>query len=315
MHEALRTAAKLYRAQGPMHKLATFRPNGDTPSDLRAEYLRTPHEFGLHARDDILGWSRQASNATLLKTDTYPAIAALVLFERERPEAVRYIRALASDRTPGEFSWLQEQLSLMHWTPKQLNTMMEFTSSTSVNVVADKPPLLNTFMNAMDRHGRASLDPNWLSERLFSYSLIELIEPFENMTMHKAALALSWERLIRSTALASGSQETGSQQAAADWHCRGPTRNDCLDLARMLDVACVRLAEQGETGVENKWRERSAIVLPWVSMMGSTLREGQRALDIYQTMDPGLLTFSTIASAVDSPELDAIDNVSELLCP
>ena len=95
MHDALRRASNLYRDDSPMHKMVTFRPNKDTPPDLRADYLRNPYAFGMNSREDILAWSRQASNATLLKMEMYTGISALVLFERERPEATELLRRLA----------------------------------------------------------------------------------------------------------------------------------------------------------------------------------------------------------------------------
>ena len=189
-----------------MHKMVTFRPNNDTPPDLRGEYLRAPHAFGMNSREDRLAWFRQASKATLLKME-------------------------------------------------------------------------------------------------------EFLGPVESVNMHKDTLVKMWKRLVLARVQEWHVDE--AKFAAVFWHLSAPSRQQCLDLAAMLEDTYA--AESAS--FERLWQHKNSIFLPWVSMMGTNPEEGQRALDMYQLLDPGLLTFTTIASALASPQLDTIDNVSELLCP
>ena len=208
MHDALRRASKLYQADSPMHKMVTFRPNNDTPPDLRAAYLRDPHAFGMNSREDRLAWFRQASKATLLKMD-------------------------------------------------------------------------------------------------------ELLGPVESVNMHKATLVKMWKRLVLADPRVQEWHVDEAKFAAVCWHLSAPSRQQCLDLAAMLEGTYA--AESAS--FERLWQYKNPIFLPWVSMMGTNPEEGQRALDMYQLLDPGLLTFTTIANALSSPQLYTIDNVSELLFP
>lgn len=311
MHNALRKAAQLYRADLPMHKMVTFRPNNDTPSDLRADYLRIPHAFGMNSRDDILAWSRQASNATLLKMETYTGISALVLFERERPEATALLKKLAEKRILVEFRWVQEKLASMPLSQKQLSILNVFTEMNAANIWVGNIALLANFVAQTRRSSKAEVNTTWFEGHLDSCGLIELLGPFESVNMHKATLTASWQRLVLADSHVQESHADDAQRAAVSWHQRAPSRQDCLDLAAMLEGTYA--AESAS--FERLWQHRNPIFLPWISMMGTNSEEGQLALDMYQQFDPGLLTFTTIANTLANPQLDTIDNVSELLCP
>ena len=311
MHDALRRASKLHQADSPMHKMVTFRPNNDTPPDLRAEYLRNPHAFGINSREDILAWSRQASNATLLKMEMYTGISALVLFERERPEATALLQRLADKRIVVEFRWVQEKLASMPLSQKQLIILDVFTEIGAANIWVGNIALLANFVAQSENYATVEINQIWLDIQLDSCGLIELLGPFESVNMHKATLTASWQRLVLADAHVQESHADDAQRAAVSWHQRAPSRQDCLDLAAMLEGTYA--AESAS--FELLWQHRNPIFLPWISMMGTNAEEGQLALDMYQQFDPGLLTFTTIANALANPQLDTIDNVSELLCP
>ena len=322
MHDALRMGAKLYKDAAPLYRTVRFVPNKDTPPDVRAEYLRAPYVFGISNRDDILGWTRHASNATVLKMGNHTGVQALILFERERPEAFNHMHMLVLNRTVGEFSWLQDKLATMQWSEKQLDIMGSFVATHVADIWRDKPNLLNAFVEAAERYGRPLVDGKWLNERLENYPLGNLMQPFGNATVHKASLAESWRRVAGvNIAVSAGGLKTDSTiyaqavDAANGWHARGVTKKDCLDLAQMFDAGMARLQAEGYTAPGVQWREHSPSLLPWLSMLGPTPEEGQRAVEIYQQLDPDLLTFLTIATAVCGPQMDTIDNASELLCP
>lgn len=315
MHEALRTAAKLHKSDSLGYPTVRFCPNEDTPSDVRAQYLREPQTFSISNREDILGWTRQASNATVLKMTQNLGVQALVLFERERAEAYSCMRSLAINRTGGEFEWLQKKLAAMPWSEKQLDTMVALMPTNVGNVWIEKLPLLDTLLNEMERYRRPPVEPRWVDALLETCALSDLALPFNNATMHKASLAKNWQRIMESSAAV---QEWGIEQAVAGakgWHARGPKQQDCLDLAMLFDGATMRVQTQAHSNIASLWQERAPIVLPWVSMLGTTPEEGQRAVDIYQQLDPDLLTFARIAVAMAGPSMDTFDNISELLCP
>lgn len=314
MHDALRDAAKRYKDESPRYRTVRFCPNLDTPADVRAEYLRDPDTFGIACKDDLLGWTRHASNATVLKMTRNAGVQALILFERERPEAYPRMNVLADNRTRG-FSWFQDKVGAMQWSEKQLDVMVAFTQAQSSNIWAGKPALLGTLLGQLEKHGRPPVEPLWFNERLENYSLLELIQPFDNATLHKAALAQCCARLMRPNSDSQVSQLESAAGAAHAWHARKPTHQDCLDLANRLDLALAGLRKEGSTGPDIKWRERSPMVLPWISMLGATPEDGQQAINLYQQLDPELLTFTTLAFALSGPKLDTIDNASELLCP
>jgi hypothetical protein len=315
MHDALRMGIKLHRAASPMHNTGVFRPNKDTPPDVRAEYLQAPHAFGLDSREDILAWSRQASNATILKMTTHSGIAALVLFERERPEAATHLRLMYENGKQDEFAWLQHKLATMPWSRKQLDTMLDVTKSNASRNWMKTPQLLDAFCGEMESHQRV-VNHNWLSECLAQYSVEKLMQPFENTTMQKTSLVEYWRRLIQATDHFQEQAFQQTQAAAISWHARSPSQQDCLELARMLDSASLSLQTQCYSEPATAWQERWPVVLPWVFMLGRTSEEGQRAVETYQQFDPALLNFTIIAVSLSVPAMvDTIDNAPELLCP
>ena len=313
MHEALRTAAKLYKSQIRIYKMVAFRPNKDTPPDLRAEYLRTPYAFGFNAQDDLLGWARQASNATLLKMETFTEVATLVLFERNRQEVIPHIRRLAETKAFGDFGWLQDRLSLFPWNEKQLEIMATCSDSSALNIWANKFVLLDHFVVQAERHNIDVGDKKWLDTLLDRYNFSTLLSPCQSVRVQKAALAQGFRHFFRCNKQVQESSLEAVWTALNVWHARKPTETDCLDLANMLDEKILEIATKST--ITPDWEERLAVIVPWLSMVCPTMEQSQKALTLYGTVDPALLTFSTISNAMADSTMDDIDNASELLCP
>lgn len=321
MHAALRSGAKQYAQEhryNPSRTPLCF--NKDTPPDLRAQYLVNSNQYGLESYGSKLSWMRQVSHGTLSKT-THQAVAAQVFFERERPEVKDVFRKMVDCLNKSDRQELTKALLSQAWSPVQMELMSQIFLDPSLNIWYRNPDFLDHYAGQAAVHGKA-MNPVLLRDKAGELHNEYWMRPYKNVDLQQEILCTLFVQQTKLFGFRSGTDSTADMLAShykqfdplAVWHAHNPASDRCIGLASSLDRAYQEATKKAPRLVTD-WEHREQWLQVWVSLLGSTPKESQEAVAMYNTMDPALLSFTTIAQAVYAPSVERIENMSELLCP
>ncbi len=326
VHAALRLAAKqhVHASKSSWRDHKSFRANLDTPSDIQANYLQNPHDFGLSRFSDVLSWAQQASSATLLKMTRFRGAALLVLMERNHGQAVARLNVFMENSSTDELNDLKSALLAPKapWSLAAVQAFSQLPDAIAHRLWYKNVELLKRFQHEALLQGQVGM-PSAVAKRLMgSYPMVDLMLPWPSLPMQSAALETAWERI----AIAAGNDPDGvpasasewkawAQQGLDSWQAHNPTPEQCMQLALALDACVPQCANHIRENMAHLWRERPDWLEPWIRMVGNTVHASEEAWSMYKSIDPDLLSFSSLAVGSIAQLPEPVPNLSELLCP
>ena len=254
----------------------------------------------------------------------FRSAALLVLLERNHGQAAARFNVFMGNSSTDEFNALKSVLLAPHtpWSRAVVQAFGQAPDSVAQRLWYKDVLLLKRFEHEALVQGQSGMPIASAKKFMESYPMVELLGPWPSAPLQCAALETAWERVAimagqdqnNASACASESQAWGLQ-GLVSWYGQAPTQEQCVQLATTMDTCMHQCSNHIRANLANLWRERSPWLEPWIRMVGKTPQAGDDAWAMYTSIDPDLLSFSSLAIGASAQAPEPVNNLSELLCP